>query len=98
MIGRLEYEDTLEGILAAVAEDLRIKMLNRYYQRGGKGPKEPGFADFREAFRPWVRRGIVLAKIEYVRRHGTNMLTLSVSELATELAECEKDIPPEYRI
>lgn len=98
MNGRVGKEDTPEGRLAAVAQSLRIQMARKYRSRGNRGPQEPDYADFCEALRPFVQRELVLARIQEARRESADLLTNRIRELAVELAECEKNIPEEYRL
>jgi hypothetical protein len=94
MNGRTHQEDTPEGRLAAVARSLMIKMEDRH-NKSRVGPREPDYADFREALRPYVQRERVLAQIEEARKTS---VTARVKELASELAEWEKLIPEEDRL
>jgi hypothetical protein len=97
MNGRKLEENTPEARLAAVARSLMIKMESKYL-KSGVGPKEPDYADFREALRPYVRRELLLARIDEARKTAATAITSRVKELAAELHECEKLIPKEDRL
>jgi hypothetical protein len=89
MNGRVHHDDTPEGRLAAVARSLAIQMeekLNR----------EPDYADYRDALRPFVRRELLNARIDEARKVSGRALTLRVIELSTELQALE--FPDEYNL
>ena len=50
------------------------------------------------SLRPYVRRELLLARIDEARKKHSVALTARVRELANELAECEKQIPKEKRL
>jgi hypothetical protein len=96
--GRTEQEKTPEGRLAAVARSLAIRMEKKHRQSGGVGPREPDYADFRDAFRPYLQRELLLARIDEARHTNARAITARVEELARELRECEESIPKEDRL
>jgi hypothetical protein len=85
MNGRRQDEDTAAGRLAAVARSLAIKM-----ERTGKYP--PDYADFRAALEPYLRRELLLARIDEARKTAATALTTRMKELAVELFECDAAI------
>ncbi len=91
MNGRVHEDQTPEGRLAAVARSLAIKMSDRY-QKTGFGPREPDYADFREVFRPYIHRELILAKIEEARKTQAERLTSRMRELTVELLLVDKQI------
>jgi hypothetical protein len=91
MNGRVHEDHTPEGRLAAVARSLAIKMSEGYKQRGF-GPREPDYADFREAFRPYIHRELILARIEEARKSQADRLTSRMRELTVELLLVDKQI------
>jgi hypothetical protein len=97
MNGRIYKGKTGEERLAGVARSLTMKM-----QKGLRDPEKlknvPDYADFRDAFRPYVRREQIIACISWARRHAAEVLTAGIKELALELLECEKQIPQEDRL
>jgi len=95
--GRTEQEKTPEGRLAAVAKSLAIRMETKYRQ-SGVGPSQPDYADYRDAFRPYLQRELLLARIEEARHTSAARITARVEELARELRECEKQLPKEDRL
>ena len=97
MNGRIDLEETPEGRLAAVAVSLAKQMLADF-EKTAAGPSSPDYADYRDALRPYVRRELLLARIDEARKKHSVALTARVRELANELAECEKQIPKEKRL
>lgn len=97
MNGRTHEERTPEARLAAVARSLMIKMESAHHKTG-VGPKEPDYADFRETFRPYILRELLLARIDEARKNAAVVITSRVKELAAELHECEKLLPKEDRL
>lgn len=93
MNGRMSSEETPEGRLAeqlaAVAKSLSIQMWDTY-RKTGVGPREPDSADYREAFRLYIQRALVLARIDEARKSQGLVLTARVQELAAELAAIDK--------
>lgn len=86
MNGRTHAEETPEGRLAAVARSLgdqMIKKFNRY----------PDFADFRQVFKPFIEKELLLARIAEARKLGSKQLTERMKELTRELHEAEKALP-----
>lgn len=83
---RIEAARSLEERLAAVAVTLiaRMKLL-----RTGS----PDYADFRDAFRPYIRIEILIARLEAL---GTDRSRIQAkrSELARELADLDFEVPP----
>jgi hypothetical protein len=95
--GRVGWEDTAEGRLAAVARSLAVEIEERH-TRTGSGPAEPDYADYREALRPYILRELLLARIDEARKSLSLHLTGRVRELAAELAEIESGLPVEHRL
>lgn len=91
MNGRVHDDPTPAGRLAAVATSLSIKMAKT-------ADFHPDYADFKEAFAPYVKRELLLARIDEARLSHSVMMTERVKALAIELAECEQTIPKEYRL
>jgi hypothetical protein len=89
---RIESDDTLEGTLAAVAWKMRLLAAKKYRETGGQHtPPEPDYADFREAFRPYVRCWEIRARIDQARKTSAKSLTEIVEELARDLGIYEKE-------
>lgn len=90
MNGRIDSEATPEGRLAAVARSLALRL--------AKDKREPDYADYRDALRPFVQRELILARIEEARKaHGVR-LTNRIQELTMELAVVNAMIPERFRI
>lgn len=93
---RFERDNTPEGRLAAVARSLVIKMWDTHVNRQF-GPEKPDMVDFSEAFRPYIKRELLMARIEEARTSSGRALTARIKELAAELDEVNKDLPVELR-
>jgi hypothetical protein len=91
MNGRASSEDTPEGRLAAVARSLAMKMETQF-NKTGQGPAVPDYADYRRALAPFLRRELLLARIDEARKTSSTALTTRMKELAGELYECDVDI------
>lgn len=89
MNGRIDQDATPEGRLAAVARSLAIRMAGR--------KKEPDYADYRDALRPFVKRELLLARIEEARQSSGAVLTARVAELAKELDEVNSQITDTFK-
>ena len=85
MNGRIEHEETPWGRVAAVARSLCIQMEKRYKETGC-GPSAPDYADFRDVFEPFIKRELIKARIDEVRKMCGIGLTERVKEFAGELA------------
>jgi Mg-chelatase subunit ChlI len=57
----------------------------------------PDYADYRDALRPFIRREIILAKIEEARSCSSAVLTDRIADLARQLADVEREIPSAQR-
>jgi hypothetical protein len=97
MNGRVHEEETPEGRLAAVAQSLRLQMRDRF-RKTKSGPEEPDYVDYRAAFAPYVKREILLAKIDEARRAYGEILTKRMLELSAELHELNSRIPKEFKL
>jgi hypothetical protein len=95
--GRIYHDDTPEGRLAAVARSLVIQM-EAHFRKMHRGPKEPDYADYREAFAPYIKRELLLARIDEARNLTVTALTARMRELSEQLYECESQIPAENRL
>jgi len=97
MNGPSRHAKNGEERLASVARSLTMKM-----QKGLRDPEKlknvPDFADFRDAFKPYIRREQILACIAWSRKHAAEVLTASIQELALQLMKCEEDLPLEDRM
>ena len=88
MNGRINHDDTPEGRIAAVARSLCIQMQ--------KDKREPDYADFRDALRPFLKRELLNARIDEARKNSGLRLTARVRELAAELQAIT--FPDEYQL
>jgi len=73
---------TPEERLGAVARELVVKMIS-------PEPNVPDYRDFTDALRPYVRRELLLARIETAMHFGT---FLHIVELKKELGEVDAEI------
>jgi len=80
MDGRIASEPTPEGRLAAVVLSVFIQM--RDHEK-----KDPDYADYRDALRPFLHREIILARMKDVRHATGAIMTTLTAELARELTE-----------
>jgi hypothetical protein len=94
MNGQILKEDTIEGRLAMVAKSVRRIVEARYRKSGGQheGSPIPGYFDYREAFRPFLREWEIWIRIDQARKTSSRALTEVVKELADQLPELEKEI------
>jgi len=97
MNGRVHHDDTPEGRLAAVARSLAIRMAKGDAQMGIE-PSEADYADYRDALRPFVKREILLARIDEARRTYPGAIAERMRELTTELIDVNAQLPEEHRI
>jgi hypothetical protein len=91
------YEDTPEGRIASVARSLAMKM-EAHFEKTGEGPRDPDYADYRRAIAPYLRRELLLARIDEARKTAATALTTRMKELAGELFECDAAIAKADRI
>jgi hypothetical protein len=94
---RLKYAVTPEERIAAIARDLAHEIEIRHTMTGN-GPAEPDYADYRDRLAPYIRRELLLARIDEARKSLSIHLTGRVKELAAELAEIESGIAAERRL
>jgi hypothetical protein len=92
MNGRIQDEETPEGRLAAVAHSLAIQMQKCFAEKCF-GPSQPDFADYREALRPFVKRELIMVRIDEARKVSGRVLTERIRELAAELMEVNRTLP-----
>jgi hypothetical protein len=97
MNGRIHDEETPEGRLAAVARTLVLRMEEKH-RKTNVGPQKPDYVDFREAFAPYMRKELLLARIDEARKTSAKALTCRIMELNSELFEVEKLITREERL
>ena len=97
MNGRAHKDDTPEGRLAAVARSLAIRMAKGDVETGIE-PSEPDYADYRDALRPFVKRELLLARIDEARRTHAGAIAERMRELTTELIDVNAQLPEEHRI
>jgi hypothetical protein len=57
--------------------------------------KVPDIADYRDGLRVYVRRELILARIDEARQISGTVLTERIRVLAAELAKCEMEMLPE---
>jgi hypothetical protein len=90
MNGRhIDEQTTPEARLAVVAQRLLLKF--------DPNASVPDFADFRDAMSFYVKKEILLARIDEARKCGGLALSAHIANLAVELAEIERQIPAELR-
>lgn len=90
---RIRLAGTLEEQLAVISRWLPVQMADAHRCNGGVGPMAPDYADFRDAFRPFVRRAIILARIDESKRTPPSARVVErVEDLTSELADVEEQI------
>lgn len=89
MNGRISHDDTPEGRIAAVVRSLCIQM-------DRKLSREPDYADFRDALRPFLKRELLRARIDEVRKMSGRALTERMRELDKEWRELK--LPDEFEL
>lgn len=91
---RTELEDTPEGRIAAAAFAILDETVVRY-GKTGHGPRFPDRADFREGLQLYVRREIVIAKLQVIKDHGTFpaaiKLQMELDQVNWEIAKRESE-------
>lgn len=90
MNGRILEGETPEERLAAVAKALVDQM-----QPTGR---VPDYADFRDAFRPWILAELLRARIDEARKGCGRGLTGRVQELSSELKKLSGKLPNSYHL
>lgn len=92
---RIQDEDTPAGRIAAVARALAIRM-EREFEKTGQGPRIPDYADLRSAIEPYLRRELLVARIDEAARSAAAETkyprTTRQKELAETLYACEMEI------
>lgn len=96
MNGKIMYQDTPEGRIAAIAVVLAEQFEERH-AKTGKGPAKPDVADVRQAIRAYVQRELIRARIDEAER-GRDAKATRREELVHELYQWEVQIPEEYRL
>jgi hypothetical protein len=90
MNGRSTDEDAMPvERIAAVARSLQLKH--------DPHSRTPDYADYVAGMRVYVKKELILARIDEARICGGLAMTARIAELAILLAECEKAIPAESR-
>jgi len=87
---RIDYEPTPEGRLAVVARIAMTHVMEAH--------REPDYADFRDALKPFVERELILARIDEARKASGLRLTNRVAELAKELLKVNARIPKDIGV
>jgi hypothetical protein len=82
---RIHGAQSLEERLAAVAVSLRWRLTNLLHH-------EPDYADFRDAFRPYVRIEILVARLDALRTPHVDR-DKKVREIVQELADMQFETP-----
>ncbi len=94
--GRILYEETPEGRLAAVAVLVATEFEDRY-AKTGVGPRQPDVADFREAFQPYIEDLLLRARIDESEQ-TIDMKSNRRQDLVRRLYECQLRIPWDHRL
>jgi len=105
MNGRIDGEKTPEGRLAAVAMSVILQMQLRALEDAAcrscgriAALRQPDYADFRDAMRPFIERELLLARINEARSGNGKLLTSRIQELCADLAELNRQLPDALRL
>lgn len=90
MNGRIREGETPEERLAAVAVSL-VEKIRTQYERTQCGPRGPDYADFRDAFRPFLELELLNARIDEARKGR-------VEELAAQMEKLKASLPDGYHL
>lgn len=97
MDGRMQKVKTPWGRIAVAVGSHAVRIRNAF-RKTGHGPEFPDFADLGEMLEPYVKRECILYCIERNRQKSGEALTKIVEELAQELEEIQRSLPPEDRL
>ena len=87
-MSRLEHAKTPEERLAAVAFAL-VEKLRDSHKDTGVGPSYPDYADFRDAFRPHLRRELIKARMDEAGYAAGILTKLRIPHLSDDLKEVD---------
>lgn len=97
MVTRMEGAKTpWERIAVAVGDHERT--VRAAYRQTREGPEYADYRDLGEMLEPYVKRECILFCIQRARKRAGEDLTKLIEELALELAEEERKLPPEHRL
>jgi hypothetical protein len=92
MNGRIsDHDATPEERIAAVAKSLADQMDKNL-------KRQPDYADYRDAIRPFLQVELLHARIEEARLISGRALTARVRELAVELEQARKALPDPHNV
>jgi hypothetical protein len=97
MNGRIHNAITATKRIAAAARSIQTQM-QKSLTSVEKLRDVPDYTDYEKKLDPWVRRELVIARIDQAKTDAAKDLTKTIMELAEELAEIEKELPSEYRL
>lgn len=95
MNGRINSRDTPWGRIAAVAKSLCIQMETRH-RTTRVGPEFPDYADFSEAFEPFIKLELLRARIDEARKVSSANLTARMRELEKQVRDLH--FPDNYQL
>jgi hypothetical protein len=98
MSDRFRKQTTGHGRLAVIVIEHRAAIREQNRLAGRIGPDDIDVRDTAQALRPYFLRELVLDRIDQARKQAGRSLTERMEELAKELADVEKEIPPEDRL
>jgi hypothetical protein len=92
MNGRVnEHDATPEERIAAVARSLVVQMEKNL-------KRQPDYADYRDAIRPFLQVELIRARIDEARLISGIALTARMRELSTELEQALRALPDEHNV
>jgi hypothetical protein len=97
MVTRMEDAKTPWARIA-IAFESHVRMIRNEFRKTGAGPQTPDYADLTAMLEPYVKRELLLVRIDEARKVSGMRLTDRIEELAKELGSLEASIPPELRL
>jgi hypothetical protein len=97
MSDRFRGQTTGHGRLAVIVIEHR-SAVREQFRKTQAGPEDIDIRDTDQALRPYFLRELVLDRIDQARKQAGRSLTERMEELAKELADVEREIPPEDRL
>jgi hypothetical protein len=97
MMTRMQGTKTPWGRIA-VAVEHHARGLRNEYRATKAGAERPDYADIGAMLEPYVKRELLLARIDEARKSSGEALTKRIMDLAKELLDIEATLPPEDRL
>ena len=94
MNGRVVEEPTPEGRLAAVCKSLALRMRKEAeLRRRSDYSREPDYADYRDALRPYIEREMLQARLDEISEYcGAPAAAFRIISLRRQIEALDRDI------